>query len=108
MSDLKDKSRLVSRRAILKSFGLTPLLFHAAPFSLFGVPPENSESSDPLALADVRLTPRYPLPSPLADVLRLVPPGSDEYMLELYATEIEAILRAWGLALRDSASNHSR
>ena len=108
MSDLKDKSRLVSRRAILKSFGLTPLLFHAAPFSLFGVPPERSESSDALALADVRLTPRYPLPSPLADVLRLVPPGSDEYMLELYATEIEAILRAWGLALRDSGSNHSQ
>ena len=110
MSDPRDKSRSISRRAILKSFGLTPLLLRAAPlraFSLFDGIQIPSRRLDPFPLADVRLTPHYPAPSPLDDVFRLVTPGSDEYELEPFAIEIEAILRAWGSGLRTSASDHA-
>jgi tetratricopeptide (TPR) repeat protein len=110
MSDPRDKSRSISRRAILKNFGLTPLLLRAAPlraFSLFGGISAPSTGADPFPLADVRLTPRYPTPSPLEDVFRLVAPGSDEYELEPSALEIEAILRAWGSALRSSPGDHA-
>ena len=33
--------------------------------------------------------------SPLEDVLRLVPPGSDEYVTERYAFEIQPLLKQW-------------
>jgi tetratricopeptide (TPR) repeat protein/peroxiredoxin len=109
MSDPRDKSRSISRRAILKSFGLAPLLLRAAPLrplSLFdGIPPSPA-GPDPFPLLDARLTPRYPTPSPLADIFRLVPAGSDEYILEPYAIEIEAILQAWGSGLRGSPVDH--
>jgi Flp pilus assembly protein TadD/peroxiredoxin len=110
MSDPRDKSRSISRRAILKNFGLTPLLLRAAPlraFSLFGGISAPSRGTDPFPLLDLRLTPHYPTPSPLEDVFRLVAPGSDDYELEPCAVEIEAILRAWGSALRDSPGDHA-
>ncbi len=110
MSDPRNKSRSISRRAILKNFGLAPLLLRAAPlraFSLYEAIPEPSRSLDPFPLADVRLNPRYPTPSPLEDIFRLVPPGSDEYELEPCALEIEAILRAWGSGLRVSPGDHA-
>jgi Flp pilus assembly protein TadD/peroxiredoxin len=110
MSDPRDKSRSISRRAILKSFGLTPLLLRPAPirgFSLFGRDPEAPTRLDSLPFTDFRLAPRYPSPSPLADVFRRVPAGSDEYTLEPYAIEIETILRAWGSGLRESANDHT-
>ena len=52
--------------------------------------------------SDVRLTPHYPAQSPLQDVLRLVAPGSDEYITEKYAFEIDAILKEWSRALKSS------
>ena len=51
-------------------------------------------------LTDVRLTPHYPAKSPLADILRLVAPGSDEYVTEKYAFEIESLLKQWGQTLK--------
>ena len=53
---------------------------------------------------DVRLVPHYPASSPLADVLRLVPAGSDNYPTEKYAAEIETQLRDWGRHLTVSAA----
>ncbi len=44
----------------------------------------------------MRFVPHYPAKSPLADVFRLVTPGSDEYITEKYAIEIEATLGGWG------------
>jgi Flp pilus assembly protein TadD/peroxiredoxin len=38
--------------------------------------------------------------SPLEDLLRLVAPGSDEFVTEKYAWEIELLLKKWGLALK--------
>ena len=56
-------------------------------------------------LSDVRLLPHYPAQSPLADVLRLVSPGSDEFITEKYAFEIESLLETWGLELKKSPSD---
>ena len=41
----------------------------------------------------------------MADILRLVPPGLDEFTLEPFAIAIEESLRAWGSALRVSPAN---
>ena len=66
----------------------------------------------PLAFSDVRLTPHYPSESPLEDILRLVPPGSDEFVAEKYAFEIQAQLNSGALlskpkfpAIRSSISS---
>jgi Flp pilus assembly protein TadD/peroxiredoxin len=73
--------------------GWVPLLLRPAPFYgsslLLG-------SSPLFPLNDVRLTPHYPAKSPLEDVFRLVPPGSDEYVTEEYAFALDALLKAWG------------
>ena len=49
---------------------------------------------------DYRLTPHYPLKSPLDDILRLIVPGSDEYTAEKYAFEIKQTLDMWAKALK--------
>lgn len=68
-------------------------------------PAELAELPADLALADARLSPKYPAESPLADILRLVPPGSDEYPLEKFAIEIETVLDRWGSRLQQSISD---
>lgn len=90
--------------------GLAPVAFRPAPLfgsSLF----LNDQLLQPASraafpFADVRLSPHYPIQSPLADVLRRVPPGSDEYITEKYAVEIESILNRWSEALLRSPSNY--
>jgi hypothetical protein len=91
--------------------GLAPLLLRPAPFHgvslLFGAP-EGPFAADPaFPFADIRLTPHYPSQSPLADILRLVPPGSDNYPTEKYAFEIESQLRQWSESLKTSARDLS-
>ena len=56
-------------------------------------------------MADVRLSPHYPVQSPIADILRMVPPGSDGFPLEKFAVEIEALLDLWGKALQRKTSD---
>ncbi len=106
MSGRNNEKRLISRRGLLKGMGLAPLLLRPAPFQgasrLFGAPAPGILDSH-LPFADIRLTPHYPVPSPLADILRLVPPGLDEYPTEKYAVEVEAQLRDWGHALKASS-----
>jgi tetratricopeptide (TPR) repeat protein len=97
----------LTRRTLLKNLGLAPLLLRPAPFYgsswLFGSPEAIRQQQHPaLAFADVRLTPHYPAKSPLAEILRLVPPGSDEYITEKYAFEIESLLKQWSDALKKS------
>lgn len=103
--------RLISRRAILKAFRFAPLLFRAAPLCAF------AHSNEPVAgaiqhgelfpFSEIRLKPNYPSPSPLADVLALVDPGTDEYITEKYALEIETVLKQWGEALKAPTGNNS-
>lgn len=55
----------------------------------------------------MRLAPHYPAQSPLADILRMVPPGSDDFPLEKIALEIEALLGRWGTDLQNRSRNFS-
>jgi tetratricopeptide (TPR) repeat protein/peroxiredoxin len=107
----KNEVRSISRRAILKNIALAPLLLRAAPFRGLALPHSASrtalEQNSVLPFSDIRLTPHYPSQSPLADVLRLVAPGSDEYITEKYAVEIEAILARWGQDLKTSRRDHT-
>ena len=115
MSQHKNEARLLSRRSLLKSLGMAPFLLQAAPLhgalhrssfllGSLGVP---STGNKPFAFADVRLIPHYPTQSPLEDVLRLVTPGSDEYVTEKYAYEIGAVLGKWSMALRAAPADTS-
>lgn len=111
MSRKKGEKQLLSRRTLLKSMGLAPLLLRPAPFHgssfLFG-PPEVQADKDPaFPFSDFRLTPRYPAKSPLEDVLRRVAPGSDEYVTEKYAFEIGSLLKQWGQTLTASVRDLS-
>jgi Flp pilus assembly protein TadD/peroxiredoxin len=107
----KRENQFLSRRTLLKGLGLTPLLLR--PSSLHGLS-FLSGSMDVLAdqdsslhFSEIRLTPHYPAKSPLEDVLRLVAPGSDEYVSEKYAFEIESVLKQWGAALKQSVRDLS-
>ncbi len=63
----------------------------------FAAPPR---AIHPFSFADYRVTPHYPAKSPLDDVLRLVAPGSDEFVTERYAFEIGRLLDEWSQALK--------
>ena len=112
MSDRSDKLSKFSRRALLKSVGFAPLLLRPAPFwgasILDGPALQPSGTAPSFPYADIRYTPHYPTPSPLADVLRLVAPGSDEYVTEKYAFEIGALMSAWGSSIKGSLRENSQ
>ncbi len=107
----RDQNALISRRTFLKGLGLTPVVLRAAPLmglhGAVGAQARAATSEMPMALADARYTPHYPTESPLADLLRLVPPGSDQYITERYAFEIEKIFARWSENLRGSARDHA-
>lgn len=108
MSSRKSLNQPFSRRAFLKKMGLAPMLLYPAPFHgiPFGFGPAFRPSAQ-FPLTDFRLAPSYPARSPLEDVLRRVAPGSDEYVLEKYAFEIDSILREWCKALKATPHNLS-
>jgi tetratricopeptide (TPR) repeat protein len=107
----KNENQFLSRRRVLKSLGLAPMLFCPVPFhaSRFLFEPRKTPPHDVsgFSLADVRLTPHYPAKSPLEDIFRLVVPGSDEYVTEKYAFEIGLQLNGWSQALSASAHDLS-
>ena len=107
----KNVGQPISRRGLLKGMGLAPLLLRPAPSRgvslLFGAPGGPFAADPAFPFADIRLTPHYPTQSPLADILRLVPPGSDNYPTEKYAFEIESQLRQWSESLKTSARDLS-
>ncbi len=111
MSHQSDEKALLSRRALLKSLGFAPLLLRPAP--LFGSPFLRGPSSispkqqPAFPFTDVRFKPHYPAKASLADVLRLVAPGSDEYSTEKYAFEIDSLLQQWSRSLKASVHDHS-
>ena len=69
----------------------------------FDLPLTTSE----LTPSDIRLSPHYRARSPLEDIFRYIDPGSDEFLSEKYAEEIEAIVRRWTALLTASPSNAS-
>jgi len=96
----------ISRRTFLQGMRWAPALFLPAPIhgawhrSLVAA---NSNTAPSFPFADSRLTPHYPAKSPLEDVLRLVAPGTDEFVTEKYVFEIAALLNEWGNTLKTGA-----
>src|ERR1700704_3421089 len=92
-----------SRRTFLQGMSWAPMLFVPAPLRYlpFGARLCAAPRTIPSpSLSDLRWTPHYPAKSPLDDVLRLVAPGTDEYITERYAAEIERLLMSWSQALK--------
>jgi tetratricopeptide (TPR) repeat protein len=105
----RSKDGSITRREILKGMALTPIAFQAAPLIkgslLSGFPNLLINRNSLLPFADVRITPHYPTKSPLADVIALVTPGSDNYVTEKYADEIDSVLKKWSDALKTSPAS---
>jgi len=64
------------------------------------VPRDGRDARAGFPFTDYRLTPHYPKKSPLDDVLRLVTPGTDQYLTEKYAEQISYELKRWSEELR--------
>lgn len=81
----------------------TPLAFVPAPFRYLSRQGTARMIGEPFLLDSAfgdRLIPHYPAKSPLDNVLRYVTPGTDEYITEKYAFEIEELLNRWGEELK--------
>jgi tetratricopeptide (TPR) repeat protein len=95
-----------SRRTLLRSIRFAPVLLVPSPIRGL-LPNRNYSGAAPgpaLSLADFRVKPNYPNKSDLDNVLRLISPGSDEYITEKYAFEIISGLNEWSRALKSSSS----
>lgn len=109
----KVKSGL-TRRELLKGLsaglGAGPLLLYAAPMRGSWLPGTSSgRGLEPgFSAGEVRFRPHYPVQPALADVLRLVAPGSDEYITERYAYEIGEQLKSLGESMRADPKDSSR
>ena len=107
MGPQKKKRGMVSRRAFLGGLRYAPLIFLPAPIHSAAFRP--SATRFPAAFAptlswhEYRLAPHYPAKSPLDEVFRFVPPGSDEYVTEKYASDIAQRLAQWGQQLKSDA-----
>src|SRR5437868_2127017 len=102
MARRKGEDHMLSRRAFLRGMGLAPMLLVPAPFQSVAshAPVTRNGSSASSLPVDLRLTPHYPSKSALDNVLRLVVPGTDEYVTERYAFEIMPLLKEWAQALK--------
>ena len=104
MAGRQHKKYTFSRRNFLQQMRWAPLLFVPAPLQVCQIRWRSlvnvAQPAAAFPFADFRFTPHYPAKSPLDDVLRLVAPGSDEFITEAYAAEIMKILREWGKSLK--------
>ena len=108
----QNEDQFLSRRSLLKTMGLAPLILRPAPLHGSSFVVRTSRGLWQLIraafpLSDVRLTPRYP--ATISPGRRPPPgrPGSDEFVTEKYAFEIEALLQQWSQTLRASARDLS-
>ena len=97
MEDQRTHRRGLDRRRFLKHIASVPLLLRSSPFSISPLLPLSAADglSASIPFFGPRYVPHYPTRSPLEDVLRLVEPGSDEYLSEKYAHEIGIVLDRW-------------
>lgn len=106
MTHSKNGNQGLSRRQLLKSLSLAPFLLRPSPFYgselLLDLPEAIPARNPAFPFSDVRLIPHYRAKSPLADVLSLVAPGSDDYITEKYAFEVETLLKQWSQNLKAS------
>ena len=98
--------RFLSRRAFLQQMSCAPALFFPAaligPAARLGAFRSGRANSSLFPMNDDRLTPQYPAPSPLNDILRFAVPGTDEYAIEGYVAEIMTPLLRWREQLKAS------
>src|SRR5271165_3504178 len=104
MPHRKNESPAVSRRIFLRQMQWAPVLFLPAPIrrslSWSGLRPFTSDQISQFPFADFRLTPHYPAKSPLDGILRLATPGTDEYVVEGYVSELMGLLEEWSQDLK--------
>jgi hypothetical protein len=91
----------LSRRTFLQKMGMAPVLLRVAPFDNWSLFHNSSPQPDylPLSLGEFHLKANYPAKSPLEDVLRFAAMGSDEFVTEKYAFEIDQALKGWSASL---------
>ena len=103
----RQQKKKVSRRAFLGGLRYAPLFLLPSPIRSAVLPSfsprVSGEDAPSLPFSNERLMPHYPSKSSLDDVLRYVPPGSDEYVTEKYAFEIARRLQQWGQELKSEA-----
>src|ERR1700676_4150324 len=106
MLDPKHGKKNASRRNFLKQMRWAPVLFLPSPIHSplirSGLRRIAAAQASQIPFADVPFTPHYPAKSPLDDVLRLVAPGTDEYLTEKYAFEIMRLLNEWSQGLKET------
>src|SRR5256885_17037009 len=84
-------SNSIARRKFLHSLAWSPAVFLPAPLRVpFFAAPSRLHPSFPFD--DNRVSPAYPSPSPLDEVLRLAVPGRDQFTWEQHAAELQQIL----------------
>jgi len=108
MPDRKSQQGKISRRTLLKTLRYVPGLF--LPASLLGFGRRFGDRLSvpvPPGLPDWQITPHYPSSSPLDEMLRLVPVGTDQFTSEKSAWEIEGLLRNWARELTSGRSSFS-
>ena len=98
----REEERLLSRRGLLKALSAAPLLLRSSPLRGLSSLMTTAEDHPRLSFAssEARYRPSYPVRSPLDDVFRLVPPGSDTYVTEQFAVEIGLVLDGWSQDFR--------
>src|SRR5215831_18167119 len=99
MGRRRDAPTTLNRRDFLSRLGYAAPALLPAPLGSYGAFPRSLPLGDP-ALADSRLTPSYPSPSPLDEMLRLVAAGSDAYITEQYAASFEQCFSEIGNGIR--------
>jgi len=99
MGRRRDAPTTLNRRDFLSRLGYAVPALLPAPLGSYASFPRSLPLGDP-ALADSRLTPSYPSPSPLDTMLRLVAPGSDAYITEKYAASFEQCFSEIGNGIR--------
>jgi len=82
---------------------LVPSPFHVSAFDFLAPERVTGSSVASFPFADFRLIPHYPARSPLEDVLKLVEPGLDGYVVEKYAAEITSLLNRWSAELKSAS-----
>ena len=100
-----------SRRELLHNFAFAAFSMRVAPLFGGALLPSVTEVAFGFEsaghAADTRYLPHYPALSSLADILALVPPGSDSYLTERYASELERVFSQWSQELRSGGRGHS-
>lgn len=88
---------LISRRQFIRQARWAPVIFLPAPLNAtLGLPSTgHGVYATPPVFTESHFSPHYPSPSPLDDMLRLVAPGSDSYIAEKYAAELQVFFRQW-------------